>query len=151
MKVSTKGRYALRFMAQLATAEDGICVSLREIAQDQAISEKYLEQIVAMLVRAGLVAGVRGVQGGYHLTKPANEITVGDVLRVTEGDLSPVDCVADGGRSCERADNCQTLFVWQRLKEATDAVVDGITIADLAERDSTPCVADALGRLAQLD
>ena len=149
MKISTKGRYALRLMAELAGSGDGACVPLREIAHDQDISEKYLEQIVSTLVHAKLVASVRGVQGGYYLTRKPSEITVGEVLRATEGDLSPVDCVSDGG-VCDRADNCQTMFVWQRLKEATDAVVDGITVADLAAKGQAPCVADAVQRIASI-
>lgn len=136
MKVSTKGRYALRFMADLARAQEGAYVSLKEIAGRQNISDKYLEQIARILAAENLIISTRGAQGGYALSRPAKEITVGQVLRSCEGDLSPVDCVSDSGSACSRADNCDTMFVWRALKEATDNVVDSITIQDLANRNA---------------
>jgi len=134
MKISTKGRYALRFMADLARAGEGVRLSVKEVSQRQGISDKYLEQIAHLLAGEGFITSTRGAQGGYQLARPASEITVGQVLRACEGDLSPVECVGDGGKVCERADNCDTFFVWMALKQATDNVVDGITIQDLVTR-----------------
>ncbi|HJD24323.1 MAG TPA: Rrf2 family transcriptional regulator [Firmicutes bacterium] len=134
MKISTKGRYGLRLMLDLAVHSGGGLVPLRDIAARQEISEKYLEQIMMLLNRAGLVRSVRGSQGGYALSRPAGEITVGDVLRTMEGSLAPVDCVAEGAAGCAMAGRCVTTEVWAKLKEAVDGVVDGITLADLADR-----------------
>lgn len=131
MKISTKGRYALRFMAELARAGEGKRLSVKEIAQRQKISDKYLEQIAHLLSNEGFIVSTRGAQGGYSLARPAGDMTVGQVLRACEGDLSPVECVSNCGKDCERADNCDTMFVWRALKDATDNVVDGITIEDL--------------------
>lgn len=135
MKVSTKGRYALRLMVDLAQAKEGQRTPIKDISERQGISEKYLEQIVRPLSQAGFVRSVRGAQGGYLLTDAPENFTVGQVLRVMEGDLAPVDCVADEGTACLRADNCATMFVWRRIKEAVDDVVDNITIADLVAED----------------
>jgi Rrf2 family protein len=139
MKVSTKGRYALRLMANLARVGENRCTPINEIAEQQGLSEKYLEQIVRSLVRENLVISMRGAQGGYLLARKPSEITVGQVLRATEGDLAPVDCVSDGRAECLRADNCETMFVWRALKEATDRVVDGITIEDLVTKSGSIC------------
>lgn len=134
MKVSTKGRYALRFMAELARAGEGNRLSVKEAALRQGISDKYLEQIAHLLSNENFIVSTRGAQGGYSLARPARNITVGQVLRACEGDLSPVGCVSDCGKGCDRADNCDTMFVWRALKNATDDVVDGITIEDLITR-----------------
>jgi len=134
MKVSTKGRYALRFMAELARSGEDARVSVKEIAQRQQISDKYLEQIAHTLAAKGFITSTRGAQGGYSLAQPASAITVGDVLRALEGDLAPVECVSDCGKECTRAENCDTFMVWQKLKKATDDVVDGITIQDLIDK-----------------
>lgn len=131
MKISTKGRYGLRMMTDLAVYYDQGLVPLKEIAARQEISEKYLEQIMMQLNRSGLVRSVRGAQGGYTLAKSPKEITVGMVLRVMEGSLAPVDCV-DGTNNCPRADACVTFDVWKRLKEAIESVVDTTTLEDLA-------------------
>ena len=142
MKISTKGRYALRLMADLARWSQDGPVPIRDIAERQEMSEKYLEQIVRPLVKEGLVRSVRGAQGGYELALPANQITVGVVLRATEGDLVPVSCVADGGE-CDKHDNCDTIFVWRKISDAVAEVVDSITIADVAERpQECPAVPD---------
>ncbi len=132
MKISTKGRYGLRLMVDLAMNSNKSLKSLKEISSSQDISEKYLEQIVTQLNRAGLVRSVRGAQGGYALSKPANEITVGDVLRVVEGSLSLVDCVEDS-TSCGKSCSCPTSYVWKKIKVAVDNVVDNITLQDLVE------------------
>ena len=132
MKISTKGRYGLRLMTDLAVYHDQGLIPLKEIAARQEISEKYLEQIMMQLNRSGLVRSVRGAQGGYMLAKTPEDITVGAVLRVLEGSRCPVDCV-DGAGDCPRMARCATIGVWTRLKEAVESVVDHTTLADLAE------------------
>lgn len=133
MKISTKGRYALRLMLDLALAEPGNPVPLRDVAQRQSISDKYLEQIVTPLSRAGLVRSVRGAGGGYLLTRTPADYTVGEILRPLEGSLAPVSCV-DGSECCERAEQCVTLDVWRQIQQAVSGVVDHITLADLVEK-----------------
>lgn len=136
MKISTKGRYALRLIIELAKAPAGVPVRLRELAEKQEISEKYSEQIISLLRRGGIVLAKRGTQGGYDLAKDPKKITVGEVLRLTEGELSPVPCLENNGEPCERKNSCATYMLWSKLKDAIDSVVDNITIADLAEHDS---------------
>ena len=133
MKISTKGRYALRLMIDLAAWGGETPVSLRDVAQRQQLSDKYLEQIVTPLSRAGLVRSVRGAGGGYLLTRPAEEYTVGDILRPLEGDLAPVECATDA-EFCSRCSQCVTVELWQEIHRAVSAVVDGTTLADLVER-----------------
>lgn len=137
MKISTKGRYALRFMLDLALQGEGGAVALRDVAQRQDISDKYLEQIVTQLARAGLVRSVRGASGGYLLARQPKDYTVGDIIRVMEGDLAPVECVSTG--HCDRMERCVTAEVWQRVAQAVNEVVDGITLADLAARHRELC------------
>lgn len=131
MKISTKGRYAVRVMLDLALHNTGECIKVKEIAARQEISEKYLEQIIAILNKGGYVKSVRGAQGGYLLAKAPEEITVGMVLRLTEGSLAPVSCLEEKAGACERCDTCETLNVWKELYDAINRVVDGVTIADL--------------------
>lgn len=138
MKISTKGRYALRLMLDLALQGGGAPVALRDAADRQEISDKYLEQIVSPMARAGLVRSVRGAGGGYLLTRPPEEYTVGEILRVLEGDLAPVNC-ASGSNCCERADRCVTMEVWQEIQAAISQVVDHITLADLVRRYREKC------------
>ena len=133
MKISTKGRYALRLLLDLATYYSGEPVSLHDIAKRQEISEKYLEQIISLLNKGGFVRSIRGAQGGYILRKEPKEITVGMVLRLTEGSLAPVDCVGEDDTYCKRFDTCVTNQVWAKLSEAINSVVDSITLADLVE------------------
>jgi Rrf2 family protein len=134
MKISTKGRYALRLMLDLAAhGGDGVPVSLKDVAQRQGLSDKYLEQIVTPLSKAGLVRSVRGAGGGYLLTRTPEEYTVGDILRPLEGDLAPVECATDAG-FCERCDECVTVELWQDIHRAVSQVVDHTTLADLMER-----------------
>lgn len=133
MKVSTKGRYALRLMLDLAINGTEKPVRLREVAKRQQISEKYLEQIISALSKAGFVGGIRGAQGGYKLSMPPSEYTVGMILRLTEKDLSPVGCVGENASQCGRRPDCVTVRIWQRMSEAVNQVVDGITLADLME------------------
>lgn len=133
MKISTKGRYALRLMLDLALAGTGTPVSLRDVAMRQDISDKYLEQIVTPLARAGLVRSVRGAGGGYLLTRAPEEYTVGEILRPLEGNLAPVGCV-EGDACCGRAEGCVTREVWEQIAVAVAGVVDHITLRDLVER-----------------
>lgn len=133
MLVSTKGRYALRTMIDLEINGKGEPVKIKDIAIRQDISGKYLEQIIAILSRAGFVRSVRGNQGGYYLTYPAKEYTVGMILRVTEGNLAPVDCLAGAENFCLRQQDCVTLRLWEELDEAIRGVVDKYTLADLVE------------------
>ena len=138
MKISTKGRYALRLMLDLAIHSEGSAVPLRDVAQRQEISDKYLEQIVTQLSRAGLVRSVRGAGGGYLLTRTPEGYTVGEILRVLEGSLAPVSC-ADGVGCCERDDRCVTVEVWREIQAAVDGVVDHLTLADLVRRYHEKC------------
>lgn len=132
MKISTRGRYALRLMLDLATYNTGMPVSLKDIASRQGISEKYLEQIISVLNKAGYVRSIRGAQGGYSLTKNPKDYTVGMILRLTEGDLAPVECVSLGNESaCEKRDCCVTVRIWNKINEAVSGVVDNITLEDM--------------------
>ena len=132
MKISTKGRYALRMMIEFGMNPD-TCTKISQVAANQGISDKYLEQIVTLLHRAGYVRSIRGAQGGYMLTMPPENYTVGMILRQTEGILSPVSCLDKDAPPCERAGQCVTLSVWQKIKDAVDQVVDHVTLADLIE------------------
>lgn len=133
MKISTKGRYALRLMLDLALNGNGELVRIRTIAQRQEISEKYLEQIISVLNHAGFVRSVRGAQGGYRLAKEPKEYTVGMILRLTEGSLASVACLEDEENLCERVEQCATLEVYKRIDEAVNGVVDNITLQDLVD------------------
>jgi Rrf2 family protein len=139
MKISTKGRYGLRAIVDIAhnaALKQGSCVSLKSVAERQGISENYLEQIIAPLKKARLVHSVRGAGGGYYLAKPADELTVGDVLRILEGPLAPADCVLDEVSGCAESDcsSCSAKSVWASLFDSINNVVDNITIADLVEK-----------------
>jgi Rrf2 family protein len=133
MKVSTRGRYALRLMLDLAQ-DDNQYVTIKSIAERQEISGKYLEQIISILSRAGFVKSIRGSQGGYKLARPAAEYTVGMILRLIEGSLVPVACMEDEPNQCPRSDKCATLDIWKQLDEAISGVIDHVTLADLAEK-----------------
>lgn len=134
MKISTKGRYALRLMLDLAINYTGEYISIKSIAARQDISEKYLEQIITQLNKAGYVRSVRGAQGGYILAKAPSEYTVGMILRLMEGSLAPVSCVDEDENNCDRAAVCVTQEVWKKIQEAVENVVDHITLADLVVR-----------------
>lgn len=131
MMISTKGRYALRIMADLAQHDGENPVSVREIARRQDISGKYMEQIISVLSRAGLLRSVRGAQGGYHLAKSPQEITVGMILRATEGDLAPAECVAHGAQHCSRSGACPSRAVFEKVYSAINDVIDGVLLCDL--------------------
>jgi Rrf2 family protein len=133
MRVSTKGRYAIRFMLDLAAHNTGVPVRIKDVAARQGISDKYLEQVVASLNKAGYVRSIRGPQGGYVLTRDPADYTMGMILRQTEGDMVPVACLADDVNQCEKADNCATLHFWKKLDDAISGVIDHTTLADLLE------------------
>lgn len=134
MKISTKGRYAVRVMLDLALHNTGEYIKVKQIANRQGISEKYLEQIIAILNKAGYVKSTRGAQGGYRISKDPGNYTIGMILRLTEGSLNPVACLDDENNECERCDTCETLEVWKQLADAINGVVDHVTIADLVEQ-----------------
>ena len=134
MKISTKGRYALRLMLDLALNNTGEYTPLKSVSERQEISVKYLEQIITTLVKAGFVKGLRGSKGGYKLAKEPDEYTVGMILRLTEGSLAPVACLDDEVNTCDRCDDCITLELWKQLYSAINNVVDNITLADLIEK-----------------
>ena len=133
MLVSTKGRYALRTMVDLAIHGDGEPVKIKDIANRQGISGKYLEQIISILSRAGFVRSIRGNQGGYYLARPSSDYTVGSILRITEGSLAPVDCLSGDKNPCTRQMDCVTLRLWRELYEAISGVVDKYTLEDLVQ------------------
>ncbi len=136
MKISSKGRYAIDVMVDLALHDKGEPISVKDIAKRKQISNKYLEQIISMLQKAGLVHSIRGAQGGYRLRKRPEEYSVGAILRATEGDLSPVSCVEEGNSDCAHKATCSTIKIWQELNKAINDVVDNITLADLVEWNS---------------
>ena len=133
MKISTKGRYALRLMLDLAMNDTGAPISLKDVAKRQDISDKYLEQIISVLNRAGFVKSVRGAQGGYLLKKEPQEYTVGMILRLTEGSLAPVACLDGDENDCERQESCVTLIFWKKIYDAVSGVVDHTTLQDLVD------------------
>lgn len=133
MKISTRGRYALRLMLDLALNDKDQYITIKSISERQEISGKYLEQIISVLSRSGYVKSVRGAQGGYKLAKPAEEYTVGMILRLIEGSLAPVACMDDDPNQCVRCGKCATLGVWEKINKAVSDVVDNVTLADLAE------------------
>lgn len=133
MKISTKGRYALRLMLDLAIYNTGEPVSLKDVAKRQNISEKYMEQIISVLNKAGYVRGIRGAQGGYLLSREPKDYTVGMILRLTEGDLAPVACVGRNSIECDRKNACVTVRVWEKMYDAILDVVDNITLQDLVD------------------
>ena len=135
MLVSTKGRYALRVMVDLAEHREEGRIPLRQIAVRQDISEKYLENILSTLVRHGMLSGLRGKGGGYCLTREPEEFTLGEILRLTEGSLSPVSCLSGPHNTCERAATCRTVRVWTELDRMIEEYLDGVTIADLMGAD----------------
>lgn len=133
MKISTKGRYALRLMLDIALYSENKPVSIKEISKRQGISDKYLEQIISVLNSAGYVRSIRGPQGGYLLTREPQEYTVGMILKLTEGSLAPVICVEDDASPCDNMACCPTVEIWKRLNNAINDVVENITLADLIE------------------
>lgn len=135
MKISTKGRYGLRAVLDIAMNSEDDVISLSSISERQHISVSYLEQLVAKLRKAGIVKSVRGAQGGYALARPADEISVGDVLRALEGTLNPVDCseVTGGTNECLGKDVCVSKFVWKRIGDSINQAVDTLMLSQLVE------------------
>lgn len=136
MKVSTKGRYALRLMIDLANNENGEPIRIKDVAERQGISDKYLEQIISILNKAGYVKSVRGPQGGYTLKKRPEDYTVGMILRLTEGSLAPVACVEEEETDCQRKKGCVTYLLWKKMNDAVNSVVDTVTLQDLIDWQS---------------
>lgn len=135
MKISTKGRYALRLMLDLAENQKDGYVALKDIAERQDISKKYLEQIVPMLNKSGVLRTTRGFQGGYMLAKTPDKYTVGDILRITEGSLAPVACLDYEPNSCEKCETCPTLPMWQGLYKTITEYLDSVTLQDIIDSD----------------
>lgn len=133
MKISTKGRYALRILIDLAEHQNTGYVALKDIADRQSISKKYLEQIVPILNRGNILKTSRGFQGGYMLADSPDKYTVGQILRLTEGSLAPVSCVEESPITCERSANCSTLPVWQGLYRVINGYLDSITLQDILD------------------
>lgn len=137
MKISTKGRYAIRVMLDIAMHDDGKFIPLKDIAKRQELTVKYLEQIISLLNKAGYLQSLRGNAGGYRLTKKPDECVVGDILRITEGDLAPIPCLKDEVNSCNRANECFTLPFWQGLDKVIKEYVDSVTLQDLIDQGNT--------------
>lgn len=133
MKISTKGRYALRIMIDLALHNDGQYVPVKDISTRQGVSLKYIEQIITPLNHAGYLKSVRGNRGGYMLSRQPSDYTVGMILRCVEGSLTPVSCLDDGVNSCPRSSVCLTLPLWHKLNDAINSVVDTMTLQDLLD------------------
>ena len=138
MKISTRGRYALRFMIDLAQHDNGEYTALKDISERQEISIKYLEQITSLLSKFGLLLSVRGPQGGYKLAKMPAQYTIGEILRITEGNLAPVTCLETEENTCPRKENCPTLTLWEGLSKMVNNYLDGITLEDLVNQTIKP-------------
>lgn len=136
MKISTKGRYALRMLLDLAEHQNDGYIALKDIAARQNISKKYLEQIIPILNKSDVLSANRGYQGGYRLAKSPDKYTVGDILRLTEGSIAPVACLDYSPMICERCDDCLTLPVWQGLNRVIAEYLDGITLQDILDRQN---------------
>lgn len=135
MMVSTRGRYALRMMIDLAeNSHDHAYIAMKDIAERLEISKKYMEQIMPVLVKNGLVEGLQGQSGGYRLTRRPEDYRVGEILRLTEGDLAPVSCLS-GDSPCTRSGGCRTIAMWSRFNKLTNDFFDGITVADLMHKE----------------
>lgn len=131
MMISSRGRYALRVMIDLAEHDDGHCTPMKEVAQRQEISLKYLERILPLLVSEKLVEGTHGKGGGYRLTRKPAEYRISDILRLTEGDLAPVACLECNAEACKRTAECRTLPMWTELNRRVNDYLDSVTLADL--------------------
>lgn len=131
MLISSKGRYAIRVILDLAENSKGEFIPLKDIALRQGISQKYMESIMTLLSKNNYVEAVHGKGGGYRLNRPASEYKIGDILRLTEGTLAPVSCLQEGAKPCERQDKCRTLSMWKGLNDVISDYLDNISIADL--------------------
>ena len=133
MRISTKGRYAMQLMLDLARYNTGEPISLKDISKRQEISEKYLEQIISLLNKGGFVRSVRGAQGGYLLNRDPKDYKEGEILRITEGDLAPEACLDQNSMECEKRTGCATVRLWQMIDDAVSSVVDKVTLQDLLD------------------
>lgn len=153
MIISTRGRYALRVMIDLAECGNGEYIAMRKIAERQGISLKYLERILPVLTENRIVEGVHGKGGGYRLTRAPEEYRVGEILRLTEGNLAPVACLECGAQPCEKRDECKTLPMWRELHGIICEYLDSVTLADLMRGEGVGGLANAplnaLGRKAK--
>lgn len=140
MIVSTKGRYALRVMIDLAEHRSEKYVPLKEVAARQEISEKYLENILKVLVQNGFLEGLRGKGGGYRLTRAPDQYAVGEILRLTEGSLAPVACLEGEENTCPRAGHCHTLPMWEKLDTIINDYLDSVSLADLLRETNGSCL-----------
>lgn len=131
MMISTRGRYALRVLIDLAEHRDDGYIPMKEIAQRQELSLKYLERILPVLTKAGIITGLQGKTGGYRLTVAPDDCTIGDVLRLTEGDLAPVACLECGAKPCPRKDQCRTYPMWAEFQQVISEFFDRKTLADI--------------------
>lgn len=138
MTISTKGRYALRIMMELG-GRPGETVKVKEIAAKQCISEKYMEQIIAVLNKTGLVRSIRGAQGGYQLVREPKDYTVGVILRAIEGSMAPVECLEEHAHPCERTGRCATVEIYKRIYDAVNSVIDNTTVQDLLDIEKSKC------------
>lgn len=136
MKISTKGRYAVRMLLDIAKHSAGGCVPLKDVAERQDISKKYLEQIVPVLIRSGVLLTVRGARGGYILSGSPKDYTVGYILKLTEGSLAPVSCLDQKENHCSKRFNCPTLFVWEGLEKVVSDYLGGITLQDILDKEA---------------
>ena len=134
MKISTKGRYALRMLVDLTINSDSGFISLKDIADRQDISKKYLEQIVPLFNGSGILVANRGFQGGYKLAKGAELTTVAEILKITEGSIVPVSCLEGRVNQCDRCEECETLYVWEGLSKVISTYLEGITLKDIADK-----------------
>ena len=134
--ISTRGRYALRVMIDIAEHSGGDFVPMKEVAARQEISLKYIERIMPLLTKENLVEGQRGKGGGYRLCRPPEDYSVGEILRATEGGLAPVACLECGAKPCSRAAECRTLPMWQKYYAMTNEFFDGISVADLMQNEA---------------
>ena len=135
MMISTRGRYALRVLIDLAEHQNGEYTPMKEVAARQDISLNYIERIMPVLTKAKLVEGLHGKGGGYKLTKSPEECKVGDILRLTEGDLAPVACIGCDAKKCNRTHECRTVSMWKKFYAVTNEYFDGITLADLMQTE----------------
>ncbi|MBQ8164570.1 MAG: RrF2 family transcriptional regulator [Clostridia bacterium] len=136
MTISSKGRYALRVLIDLAENDNGYYIPMKVVAERQGLSLKYLERILPILKQNHIVEGVHGKGGGYRLTRKPEEYTVGEILRLVEGDFAPVSCLECGAEPCDRADKCRTVSMWKNLQGMIDGYFDGITLKNLMQNTS---------------
>ncbi|MGN0688169.1 MAG: RrF2 family transcriptional regulator [Oscillospiraceae bacterium] len=138
MMISTRGRYALRVLIDLAEHNDGKYIPMKDVAERQGLSLKYLERILPVLTKNKLVVGVHGKGGGYRLSRSPEQYSVGEILRLTEGDLAPVSCLQCGAEPCERAAQCRTLKMWQGFFKLTNDYFNSITLSELMMNENAP-------------